>query len=102
MKRETVTEACDGCGIDLSTRPVLTTIKQPQAKAGVIQKHVHKKPAQLVVTVRVEGSEGLTPEMHKLNHMWKLRLCVKCLGDAGSVPGAIAVALDRRQEAEAT
>lgn len=95
-------EACDGCGVNLATRPVLTTIKQPQAKTGVVQKNVHKKPAQLVVTVRVEGSVGLTPEMHALHHMWALRLCVQCIGDAGSVPAAIAVALDKRQEAEAT
>jgi aspartate aminotransferase-like enzyme len=95
-------EACDGCGVNLATRPVLTTIKQPQAKSGVVKKHVHKKPAQLVIVVRVEGSSGLTDEMHKLNNMWKLRLCVKCIDAAGSVPAAIAVALDKRQEAEAT
>jgi hypothetical protein len=29
---------------------------------------------------------------------WALRLCLKCVGGAGSVPAAIAVALDKRQE----
>lgn len=92
------TEVCDGCGIDLATRPVLTTMRQPQAKGGVVTKHVHKKPAQLVVAVRIEGSVGLTPDFAGAVDHWALRLCVKCVGDSGGVAAAIAVALDKRQE----
>lgn len=89
---------CDGCGEWLGVRPVLCTVKSPQTASGLVNKHVRKKPAQLVVAVRVEGSLGLTPEFFAAVDRWALRLCLKCVGGAGSVPAAIAVALDKRQE----
>lgn len=97
-------EVCSICGVDLKTRPVLSEVTNSahsKARAAAsrdlwqgrpdrpdcldlppktVKRHVHKKPFQVVVSVRLEGShgQGFTPKEMPEGALF--RLCMKCLG----------------------
>lgn len=67
-------------------------------RTNTFQKRVRKKPAQVVIALHVEGSDGTEEQLAALKRVsrWALRLCVGCVGK--SVSSALAVALDKRME----
>ncbi|MBL8911630.1 MAG: hypothetical protein JNM17_13135 [Archangium sp.] len=71
-------EICSTCGIDLATRPVLTTVNRRRGDGSLINKRVHMKPVQVVATFRTEGSHGMTPGLHARLPGGVWRFCAKC------------------------
>lgn len=49
-------EICDGCGVDLSVRKVLRTVRSPTVVDRVVRKRVVVRPVQVVLYVSVQGS----------------------------------------------
>lgn len=76
-------ERCSACNCDLATRKVVRQVRAPITQtngvAGVtFAKRVAMKPAQLVVSLRVEGSLGLTPEWNARVARRAWRFCAAC------------------------
>lgn len=97
--------SCALCRADLSVRPVMREVRRPGRAPGNVttfRKHVHVKPAQVVIMGRVEGSHRREelPDALKRGVLdpWELRVCVDCLRGR-TFAEVLAVALDRRLEA---
>ena len=87
---------CAMCDASLDARPVLTEIKPTSATRSTYLKRVVKKPAQVVLALRLEGSIGLTPELHAAVGRWGMRVCASCAGEKGErILEVLAVALDK-------
>lgn len=88
-------EACSVCGADLKTRPVLSEVhNSARSKAvydqrfrgqppelelppAMVMRNVHKKPLQLVITARIEGSHGDRKRADVPDVLF--RFCLDCL-----------------------
>jgi hypothetical protein len=91
-------KTCARCKGSLEVRPVMKRVKGGHPNGPpFFQKRVHCKPTQLVVTVRVEGSDGLMDGANKLKLGWQtdLRLCHECIGTSRTPLQVLAVALDQ-------
>lgn len=90
------TECCDGCGVDLSVRPVKRYI---QAGGRAFTKRVRMRPAQAFISCLPAGSLGMDMRFRAKVRGWVIRLCRPCI-ERNGMGAALAVALDRRQEGE--
>lgn len=94
-------DVCSNCNVDLKTRPVLTPVHnsartkavrdrvngrtrftpREEFEAGLppekVTRNVHKKPLQLVITARIEGSHG-DPKRADVPPVF-FRFCLDCL-----------------------
>ena len=103
---------CGLCDCDLSVRPVLRDVRKPGRPANfdtstgiptppltatTYQKRVRMKPAQVVISCRVEGSFGLGALPGVDFEAWEARVCGECLRGR-TFAEVLAVVLDRRLE----
>lgn len=94
---------CGLCDCDLSVRPVLRDVRKPGRPVNFLtsnetyQKRVHMKPAQVVISCRVEGSFGSEALPGVDFEAWEARVCGECLRGR-TFAEVLAVVLDRRLE----